>query len=209
MKTNYIPALRFRILTKLFDRFLKVTMREYAIKSELIAVSNILHNYKILDFGCGTGTLIKMVLERYPDVSIVGVDIDPDILNVAEKKLKNYKIQLDIYDGMVLPYGDDQFDVILSSLVIHHIDSVDKMQSFAELKRVLRPNAKILILDFAVPEDLYSKIITSILKWLEPIQDNIEGKIPGLLVQSGFNNVKNLGYYKTLFGALTIYCGTK
>lgn len=209
MAEKFIPALRFKFLNNLFDRFLKVSMKEKHIKNELINFSKLNKKQTILDFGCGTGTLIKMILEKTPELNIVGLDIDQNILNLATQKLKNYNPQLIKYNGVNIPYSDNYFDKVLTSLAIHHINTENKILIFKEIRRVIKTKGKIYILDFAKPKDVYSKFVTSILKFTEPIHDNIEGKISGMLNESGFTDISQNGYYKTTFGPLTIYCGTK
>lgn len=209
MEKNFIPALRFKSLNNLFDLFLKISMRENFIKNELINFSKLNNNQTILDFGCGTGTLIEMILLKTPKLNIIGLDIDQNILNIATQKLKLYNPQLIKYNGVNIPFSDNYFDKVLSSLTIHHISSGNKIFIFKEIRRIMTTGGKIYILDFVKPADMYSKFVTTILKLIEPIHDNIEGKIPGLLNESGFTDISQYGYYKTAFGALTIYGGTK
>lgn len=209
MEKNFIPALRFKSLNNLFDRFLKVSMKEKFIKNELIYFSKLNNNQTILDFGCGTGTLIKMILDKIPELNIIGLDIDQNILNIASQKLKLYNPQLIKYNGTNIPFSDNYFDKVLTSLAIHHIYTENKILIFSEISRVIKKGGKIYILDFVKPKDVYAKFVTSILKMTEPIHDNIDGKIPGMLYESGFTDISENGYYKTIFGPLTIYCGTK
>jgi ubiquinone/menaquinone biosynthesis C-methylase UbiE len=209
MEKNFIPALHFKSLNNLFDRFLKVSMKEEYIKNELINISKLNKGQNILDFGCGTGTLIKMILDKVPGVNIVGLDIDQNILDLAVKKLKIYNTQLVKYNGVTIPFSDSYFDKVLTSLAIHHIKSENKILIFKEIRRALKRTGKVYILDFTKPKDMYSVFVTSILKHIEPIHDNIEEKIPGILSESGFTDISQNGYYKTAFGPLTIYCGTK
>lgn len=209
MQKDFIPAMRFKSLYNLFDRFLEITMNEEFIKNEFVNFSKLDSDQIILDFGCGTGTLIKMILDKIPTLNIVGVDIDQNILNVATKKLKLYHPRLIKYNGRNIPFNDNHFDKVLTSLAVHHIYTEDKVLTFKEINRVIKPGGKIYILDFVKPRDIYSRIITSILKLTEPIADNIEGRISKMLSESGFSDISQNGYYKTAFGPLTIYCGTK
>jgi len=209
MAGEYIPAFRFKSLNNFFDKFLSIAMRERFIKSELIIYSGLDESSYVLDFGCGTGTLIKMILEKYPGIDIVGIDIDPGILQIAREKLNQYGASLVGYDGITIPFSDGAFDIVVTSLAIHHISTDRKVPLFRELNRILKPDGRLSILDFAIPNDVYSTLITSFLRKTEPIGDNIEGKIPGMLREAGFNNINQTGYYKTMFGALTILSGKK
>ena len=69
-QTKYIPALRFKWLTPLYDFFLSITMPEKKIKLALIEAASIPAGIKVLDFGCGTATLTIMVKEMYPEAKV-------------------------------------------------------------------------------------------------------------------------------------------
>ena len=210
-KKSFIAALKFKSLTSYFDIFLRSLMQEVKIKNQFIEFAQVKREEKILDFGCGTGNLLFMLAARYPNNELIGVDIDENILKIAHEKLlnKNMIIHLDNYNGTKLPYEDNHFDKVLSSLVIHHISTENKLLIFEELRRVIKPGGKIFILDFAKQKSIYSKTIVQILRKLEPIDDNIKGLIPHILKKAEFHNVMDANYYKTWFGGLTIYHGEK
>lgn len=82
---------------------------------------------KALDVGCGDGELAARILERRPDVSIVGVD-------VLERKTA--RIPVSLFDGKVLPFEDRSFDAILCVDVLHHTE--DPTVLLREFQRVAR-----------------------------------------------------------------------
>ena len=86
-KTKFIPALRFKWLTPLYDFLIGMTMPEMKIKRYLIEAASI-NDTTILDFGCGTGTLTIMAKETSPGSKVTGIDIDVQILNKAIQKVK-------------------------------------------------------------------------------------------------------------------------
>src|SRR5512139_1953622 len=92
---KYIPALSFRWLTPLYDPVLKWVMREDKFKQILTARANIRPGMKVLDVGCGTGTLTILLMESYPNTSITGIDGDPDVLEIAREKSRGLNIQWD------------------------------------------------------------------------------------------------------------------
>jgi ubiquinone/menaquinone biosynthesis C-methylase UbiE len=89
MKEKYIPAFDFHFLTKFFDSFLSFIIPERRIKGELIDLMNIKEDDKILDFGCGTGTLLILGKQKHPDAIFEGIDIDPKILKLAKDKIES------------------------------------------------------------------------------------------------------------------------
>ena len=70
-RIEYIPALRFKWLTPLYDFFLGITMPEKKIKQQLINTAAIANGFNVLDFGSGTATLTIMAKQSHPDVNLL------------------------------------------------------------------------------------------------------------------------------------------
>lgn len=85
---NYIPALKYDWLTKVYDPVLQFTMPERKFKSALIRQMEIKPNDRILDFGCGSLTLSIMAAQRHPNSIFFGVDIDAKIISVARENFQ-------------------------------------------------------------------------------------------------------------------------
>ena len=104
---------------------------------------------KILDFGCGSGIVVK--LGKKQGLNIVGTDIfhqgNDSRSKVTEEGLLN-NIVFEIIDGC-LPFEDDYFDLIISNMVFEHVE--DPLHSLNEIFRVLKPSGKV-ILKFPVIE---------------------------------------------------------
>ena len=109
---NYIPALKYNWLTKVYDPVLQFTMPERRFKTSLIRQMQIRPNDLVLDFGCGSLTLSIMAAQSHPKTEFFGVDIDEKILTIAKEKLSNSGLTIHIkqYDGDKLPYPDNYFD---------------------------------------------------------------------------------------------------
>ena len=96
---------------------------------KLIENTNIQPGMKILDLGCGTGTLTLMIQRAYPDVNITGLDGDVEVLDIARKKSHGVDVQWDEGLASSLPYPDSFFDRVVTSLVIHHLTTADKRRA--------------------------------------------------------------------------------
>jgi ubiquinone/menaquinone biosynthesis C-methylase UbiE len=115
-------------------------MKETRVKSRLILQLNPNDNERILDFGCGTGTLTLMIKRAVSGCIVYGIDIDPEVLEIAGKKARHddVDVHLILYNGIALPFDDGSFDKVVTSLVIHHLSRKEKTRLFGELHRVLK-----------------------------------------------------------------------
>lgn len=90
---------------------------------------------KILDVGCGTGALVKMLAKRYPRSEIFGIDIAKGMVDVAVEKIKKKNVRFLHADGEHLPFKDDEMDLVLSSLSLQWMNAENV---FSEVSRVLK-----------------------------------------------------------------------
>ncbi len=186
-------------------------MQEKAFKHRLIDVADIQPNAAVLDLGCGTATLTLMLKQEHPSAQVTGIDVDDRILDIARAKIKaqSAAIQLDKGLAFELPYPDGHFDRVLSSLVMHHLSTSDKLRTFAEIHRVLKSAGQVHIADFGPPANPYSRVISRLLAHLEPVADNIEGRLPTMLQEAGFQRVQTHDQFQTAFGTLALISAIK
>lgn len=157
---HYHPALKFHWLTRFYDPFMEWVVHEKKFKKPFVNQANLIANQRILDLGCGTGTLTRMVKQAQPDAEVIGLDADPDILTIARKKAKRNNVSLTFQQGMSfeLPYPDHSFDHVFSSLFFHHLNLEMKHKTLQEVFRVLRPGGEIHVIDFEQQEGFLSNL---------------------------------------------------
>ena len=209
-KDEYIPALGLRILTPFYDFIQRWVVRDIRYKSRLIKQAAIQAGHRVLDLGCGTGTLAIMAKQAQPDAEVVGLDADPEMLKVAHIKSSREASDVRFDEGMTfnLPYPDASFDRVLSSIMIHHLKTSDKEKTAREIYRVLKAGGQLHVIDFGKPSTFYGKLLGPFLHRFEEANDNIDGKLPIMFGQAGLK-VQEKGNFWTFFGDLTFLAGYK
>ena len=99
----------------------------------------------ILDVGCGTGTYLE-IYQRY-GCNLYGIDLSPSMLEVAQARLGE-SARLELGDATNMPYEDNKFDLILSMLSLHEMIQKTRSGVLGEMKRVLKIDGRILLIDF-------------------------------------------------------------
>jgi ubiquinone/menaquinone biosynthesis C-methylase UbiE len=157
----YLKAAGNDRLTPFYDLMARFGMRERAVKGRVIALARIGPGQRLLDVGCGTGTLALMAKEQHPDATIVGVDGDPTILRIARQKARRSasNVQFDEAMAYALPYPDGSFDAVVSTLTFHHLTPDQQVRALAEVRRVLRPGGRLALADLAAPHSHLMRLL--------------------------------------------------
>ncbi len=118
-------------------------------KKDFISMLNISRESKLLDLASGTGDILKLALERISPENITGSDINPDMLAIAKKKIKNDAVNFIIADATTLPFEDCSFDFLTCTFGIRNFQEIEK--AIVEARRVLKKGGKFAIMEF-MPE---------------------------------------------------------
>ncbi len=212
--SKYLPALRFHWLTPYYDNIAGLTTPERRFKQALITQAQLEQGHRVLDLASGTGTLAIWIKQHQPQAEVIGVDCDPAILALAVEKAKkaNVSVQFDHAMSCCLPYPDEHFDRIVSSLFFHHLPWPEKEQTAKELYRVLKPGAELHVADWGRPSNILMRglfLFEQMFDGFDKTQDNVSGKLVTLFEQSGFIEVTQEQTFDTLFGTLALYSSTK
>jgi ubiquinone/menaquinone biosynthesis C-methylase UbiE len=207
---DYLPALRFRALTPLFDGVVRTTMREQRFKAMLLDRADLRPGQRVLDLGCGTGTLALMAAEREPGLELVGLDADPQILARARRKAAAAGAAIRFDEGLSteLPYEDESFDRVCSTLFFHHLTSADKVSTAAEVARVLKPGGRLHVADFGPPGDPLMQVAFLIVRLFdgrEQTQANLDGELPAIFERGGLADAGSEASLRTFMGRLHLY----
>lgn len=213
-RERYIPALRFRALTPIYDPLIRWTTREELFKRRLLEHARPGAGERVLDLGCGTGTLAIMVKRAEPAAEVVGLDADPEILERAGEKADAAGVSIRFDDGLSnkLPHPDASFDLVLSSLFFHHLAPADKLETGEEIARVLKPGGRLHIADWGRPADPLMRLLALQIRVLDgfaPTKDNLSGGLPAILERAGLTGARETDRLRTVFGTLAFYRATR
>ncbi len=133
-----------------YDRMAGVLLRGFyrRVAAEVAAAAPT--GAAVLDAGAGSGRLLVELARARPDLELSGVDLEADMIARAEHNVRaagqRDRIALKVGDVADLPYPDAAFDLVVSTLSMHHWAAVES--AVGELARVLRPGGRLWIYDF-------------------------------------------------------------
>jgi ubiquinone/menaquinone biosynthesis C-methylase UbiE len=207
---DYIPAMSFDWLTPLYDPLQQWFFTESTFKKQLVDQAQLKPGHTVLDLGCGTGTLTMLAKQVCPAAMVIGLDGDVHVLAIAQAKGEEACTAISLVQGMAwaLPYPDDTFDRVLTSLVFHHLTRENKHRSAQELFRVIRPGGELHIADFGKPHNCLTSVLALLLQHVEQIADNVKGLLPEIVRQAGFEHVEVTAHY-TEICPLSLYRAQK
>jgi ubiquinone/menaquinone biosynthesis C-methylase UbiE len=123
--------------------------QEPGIRRDTIKAAAIRERESVLDVGCGTGTLTLAAKRRAGGGQVCGIDAAAEMIEVARGKAAKAGADVEFRVALIeeIPFPDDSFDVVLSSLMLHHLPDELKRKGFAEMRRVLKPGGRLLAVD--------------------------------------------------------------
>ncbi len=165
---------------------------ERSIRDMVVEIADVKPGDKVLDVGCGTGSLTLAAWRRAgTDGEVHGIDASPEMIQFAQDKTAKVGAPIDFQIGLVehIPFPDDYFDVVLSSLMLHHLPDDLKRRAFAEIRRVLKPGGYLFAVDFEPPKNRLALHVMPHLIVHNMMHVNVRDYVP-MMESAGFSNVR-------------------
>jgi putative AdoMet-dependent methyltransferase len=123
---------------------------------------------RVLDIGTGTGNLALSLLDR--GATVVGLDPSRKMLDIAAEKLKaraGLELQQVTEPFMKIPFGDNEFDAVVSTYSFHHVHPGKKRACIIEMLRVLKPGGVWVIGDLIFQDEDEEREVIDAYDWME------------------------------------------
>jgi ubiquinone/menaquinone biosynthesis C-methylase UbiE len=206
---DYIPAAGRDALLPAYDLLTRVLGMNKAYDA-LVAQAELADGLRVLEIGCGTGNVTTRVKRAAPGADVVGSDPDPLALARAQRKAGGLSgIRFERAYAQELPFADGEFDRVLSSMMLHHLDDDVKAGAAAEIYRVLRPGSTLHIVDIGGHTTGHHGLAARWMKDNPHAAGNLDDGIPRLLRTVGFDCTEVGTRRNRFIGRLTFYRATR
>jgi demethylmenaquinone methyltransferase/2-methoxy-6-polyprenyl-1,4-benzoquinol methylase/phosphoethanolamine N-methyltransferase len=166
--------------------------RDKAIREQFIRLAAPAHGEKVLDVGCGTGTLALALKSRVGTGEVHGIDASPEMIEVAKGKAAKAGADIDFQVALIeaIPFPDATFDLATSSLMLHHLPDDLKRTGLAEIQRVLKPGGRFLAMDFTAHS--HSPLGHLLAIFGHSRGESTIDKLTPMLKRAGFSDVQDI-----------------
>jgi ubiquinone/menaquinone biosynthesis C-methylase UbiE len=203
---HFLPAAGRDFFLPLYDPLVRLLGGDKA-RMELMDQAALRPAERVLDVGCGTGSLGLALKRRQPSVDMVALDPDPHALALARRKSERAGVAITFDQGYAdgLPYPDDSFDRVFSSFMFHHLQPREREGMLREVRRVLKPGGVFHLLDFEHRHDHERGLIDRLLHSSPTLHDNTPDRILAMFDAAGFAEPRRTGGRTLLVGSVAYY----
>ena len=209
---DFVPALGKSGSLDRYDAAIALMTREKRWRSDLVRFVDPKPGERIVDIGCGTGTLAIALKAAAPASNLLAVDPDPAVLEIARAKADAASADIRWFEAM----GDEldaidalqHCDKIVSSLVLHQCPMDVKQAIAAQMFRLLKPGGTLFIADYGEQRSLLMRMLfrqIQLLDGFEYTEPNAKGCVPEILTDAGFEAVEEVKIIPTPTGSISIY----
>jgi ubiquinone/menaquinone biosynthesis C-methylase UbiE len=198
---TYLPAAGHDWFLPMYDPLTRLLGFDSA-RRKLLDQAELRDGYRVLDVGCGTGTLAVLIKRLYPSVDVAALDPDPRALERARRKSQRARVFVRFDRGFAdaIGYADATFHRVFSSMMFHHLEP-----ALRELHRVLTPGGRLELLDFAGAASHGQGVLGRLIHSNDRLKDNSTERVLALMTSAGFVNARHVGHHATVFGAVEFY----
>ncbi|MBI5210081.1 MAG: methyltransferase domain-containing protein [Elusimicrobia bacterium] len=198
--SGHVPPAHLHLLTPLYDVLCSAIGLGRGFRRDILRRLGLTGRERLLDAGCGTAALLEVLLEDHPGLDAAGVDPDALALAIASAKLgrKGLRPRLELASMGRMPFEDAGFDVVVSTLALHHVPRDEREGSLKECLRVLKPGGRLVLADLVVSGEGPARWLLKALSFFEGLE--AEEGVLDLLRRAGLGEARPVGRYMKLVG---------
>lgn len=213
---RFTPALGYNALTPLYDIAIAALTREHVWRRALTSQVEPKAGDRILDVGCGTGSLALQIKMAAPDAYVIGIDPDPEVLSRASHKAKRRQINVEwrrsfLTSRIAAELGP--LNKIVSSLVFHQTPLDEKARILRTMYGALVPGGELHIADYGLQRTKIMKFFfrktVQTIDGIRDTQPNADGVLAALIEKAGFADIKERQVIDTPTGSISLYCARR
>ena len=209
---EFTPALGHRFLTPVYDLAVGLLTREQLWRTELLEIIDPKPGDRILDVGCGTGSLVAQLSCIEPEAEIVALDPDPDVLEIARRKAEKSGANVRWENGFLdrkMAQKIGHFSKVVSSLVLHQTAVDEKRSILSAMHSVLAQEGQLYIADYGLQRTrlmrMLFRVTVQLVDGVRDTQPNADGCLPGVIEAAGFFRVEETNVISTATGSISLY----
>jgi len=153
----------YNIFSHFYDLFIKLHSHNYGEETRKFLVDSAQLDKKthprVLDVCCGTGSVMLTFAKKSPDIQAVGYDFSLGMLHKAKQKDLFGRTLFINGDAAGLSFVDDCFDVVCCSHALYELKNQVRTRALLEMKRVVKPDGLVLIMEHEVPRKRFIKML--------------------------------------------------
>ncbi len=194
---TFTPALGHSWLTPLYDLAIAGLTREKTWRGALVGFVDPQTGERILDVGCGTGSLIIQLKIASPQSHIVGIDPDPEVLASARSKAATAGHEVEWREGFLTKELATELapvDKVVSSLVFHQTSDAEKKNVLSAVWEALVWGGTLFIADYGLQRNVLMRVLfrstVQAIDGLEDTTPNAKGRLPEYMTDASFEDVE-------------------
>jgi len=204
----FVPALAYSSLTPFYQMVVDAFCRDSYVKG-LVTSKIEGENLNILDIACGPGKLVRLVAEKQQCCTVTGMDIDAAMVETARRNTSDIEnICIMQGDATQPPFADSQFDIVIESLMFHHLPDDGKRRCLEHITRILRPSGLFYFVDWVQPQSGWSKLsfnVVQLLDGAENVRAHADNSVLSMIEQAGFLVMEDeVSYVETSVGTVGV-----
>ncbi|MFP6565051.1 MAG: class I SAM-dependent methyltransferase [Myxococcota bacterium] len=204
MSKTFLPGAGRDFLLPFYDPLWRLMGGE-TMRATFIRDAGLAAGQRILDIGCGTGSLLVQIADTVSGTRLSGLDPDPKALARSRNKAARAGADVNWTEGFAdqLPHADASFDRVISSFMFHHLGLDVKRGMLREARRVLVAGGELHLVDFGGKHSEQDGLLARIFHAHGDHAEDLGGGVSVLFEESGFEDVRDMSQDKSLFGRYT------